>query len=167
MISGPASSKTADFWQYKELNLIVCGTIGLMALATANGKTLALTPPPRLIRDPKPLIKETEKRNRESNMETLPIVLGALVLLIVLIGVVSLINISKRQDGPQVAAKLYCSLSRARKRSWRDICYLDHCTTRQTNMQGTADAMGSGPTASTHTPKEIDILEASIVFDGL
>jgi hypothetical protein len=36
-------------------------------------------------------------------METLPIVLGALVLLIVLIGVVSLINISKRQDGPQVA----------------------------------------------------------------
>lgn len=48
--------------------------------------------------------KGDRKRNRESNMETLPIVLGALVLLIVLIGVVSLINISKRQDGPQVAA---------------------------------------------------------------
>jgi len=44
------------------------------------------------------------RATEEANMETLPIVLGALVLLIVLIGVVALINISKRQDGPQVAA---------------------------------------------------------------
>jgi hypothetical protein len=35
-------------------------------------------------------------------METLPIVLGAIVLVIVLIGVASLINISKRRDGPQM-----------------------------------------------------------------
>jgi hypothetical protein len=38
----------------------------------------------------------------EVKMETLPIVLGAIVLVIVLIGVASLINISKRQDGPQI-----------------------------------------------------------------
>jgi hypothetical protein len=44
------------------------------------------------------------RATEEANMETLPIVLGALVLLIVLIGVVALINISKRQDGPQVTA---------------------------------------------------------------
>ncbi len=34
-------------------------------------------------------------------------------------------------------------------------------------MQGTADAMGSSPTAWTNTAKEIDILETSLVFDGL
>jgi hypothetical protein len=35
-------------------------------------------------------------------MSVLPIVLGCLILAIVLIGVASLINISKRRDGPEV-----------------------------------------------------------------
>jgi hypothetical protein len=37
----------------------------------------------------------------------------------------------------------------------------------QTNMQGTAGALGSGPTTWIHPPKNIELVEASLVFDGL
>jgi hypothetical protein len=43
-----------------------------------------------------------DREGEKAKMNTLPIVLGVLILAIVLIGVASLINISNRKEGPEV-----------------------------------------------------------------